>query len=258
MLTINLTHHNESPTICVIIKLMSAQKGFTPVVIIILVVVVLVIGGAGFVFNSLFQNKPQEDSSQDEPQKLYPEDIKPETKLGKPFNFYILKELAGGIYLFELSKTGSYSPLNGRQVFTKDGEKVITVVVGYRAIYSSPNGDYFAKMHIDKGIPDDYEKDVLIAIDEIKYATHGNESLVKKNNYGSYEYYFREVNIESEPKIFSQGLIFSPQDKIIVTIYFLVPDPKAKNFGIPDLNKYRQQQERFIHEIIDSVKAGNG
>lgn len=228
------------------------------ILVIILAVVVVIIGSAVFRFNFLPQNKPQDDITQDKPQQLYSEDIKPETKLGKPFNSYVLKELAGGVYLFELSKTGSYSPINGRQVFTKDGEKIINVVVGYRAIYSSPNGDNFAKMHVDKCIPSDYEKDMLIAIDAIKYATHGNENLVKKSNYQGYEYYSREVNLESESKIFSQGLIFSSEDKIMVTIYFLVPDPKAKNFGIPDLDKYRQSQDQFIHEIIDSVKAGKG
>jgi len=221
-----------------------------------LVGVLVIIGIFSYIkFNPILENKPQENTNQNKPQKLYSEDIEPGSTLDKPFNFYILKQLAGGIYLFELSKTRSY-PLNYRQVTTKDGDKQINVVEGYRAIYRSPARDYFAKTHVDKSEAKNYEKYTLLTIDEIKYATHGNESLVNKSSYQGYEYYSREASSVSKTEILSQALIFSQKDQIIVTIYFLVPDPKAENFGIPDLDKHRQQQERFIHEIIDSVKAG--
>lgn len=195
-----------------------------------------------------------QEKTSNQPQGLYPITNDIDSELDMPFKLYILKKVAGQVDLKELSKTDS-DPKHSRGVTTAKGEEIINLKEGYRAIYFSSTGYPFAKMHVDKSMDEngEFDLDAGIAIDEIKYMFREHKDLLISSSYKGYGYYLGESPAKSG-KILGTGLIIFPKDRIIVTIYFFVPEPKAEDYGISNIEEFRKLQEDFIYEIIDSVK----
>ena len=111
----------------------------------------------------------------------------------------------------------------------------------------------FAKVHYDKSLAGKYQEDSKNAIEEIDYLVRKAKDLKEKTDYKGYEVHTIGTPSKSGESIYGNGVIFFPDDEIIVTIYFFVPDPKGDNFGLANLLAFKDLQTDFMRKIIDSV-----
>jgi len=141
-----------------------------------------------------------------------------------------------------------------REVGVGDRRERVSVVDGYRIIYSHPRTFAFAKLEVERSDPLKYSEDRRIVTHYLEdmAARDGNVTLTSFADRGFDGRTVTKKALGGTTIALTQ--IFSDQDAVIVTIFFLNQLPEYRKFQTYE--EFIALRDSFIHGYLDCV-AGN-
>lgn len=150
-----------------------------------------------------------------------------------------------GLAVVEVKRTPS-----DRSVATKNGQKIVTRIDGYRVMFAYPNTDYFVNLHADLSRPGKFEADKQTILDAMSYASSTASRSVEHTNIGEFDVY--AIN-DVSGGVISWYSLFNDRTGITVTAYFLNQRADRRKFQSPE--EYHLLRDRFLDTYTACVRA---
>lgn len=174
--------------------------------------------------------------------------IDQENQIAEPFSKYIPQIFNDGLEANEITRRNA-DPLNtAREVTTSKGMEEVSILDGYRVLYSYPETNYFAKMHVEQSKKDEYENDKIKVLSELDEIAKG--SPIKNEKLSNLTYYHLG-NETLDHNVLDMTLVFFPDDQIIATIYFLNQQPEERKFKT--IEEFNSLRNNFMAELNNFV-----
>ena len=141
-----------------------------------------------------------------------------------------------------------------RMVDTTGGKKRVSVIDGYRVMFSYPDANYFfANVKVELSDPQAYAEDKLTIIDQMKYLAEVDKNSLLTKTYNGFEGHGIEDPIIDRGGTMALQVLFSDADKMIVTVYFLNQGNKNRRFKT--VEEFRSLKDNFLETYTSCARV---
>ena len=145
-----------------------------------------------------------------------------------------------------------------RMVDNSSGKQKVSVLDGYRVMFAYPGTAYFfGNAKVEQSNPQDYQRDKLSVIDEMKWLANGAKSITKniyrdRHNYNGYESYGFDRDVIDKGAVLGVHVLFSDDDQKIITVYLLNQGKKNRRFN--SIEEYQVLRDHFLDRYSACIK----
>lgn len=194
---------------------------------------------------------------------LFTNDVTAQNLGGKfePLKSYLSCKFEDDLQVKEINRR-SKSAESFRTVETAEGSKKVSVIDGYRVMFSYPKTPYFfANVKVEQSSPQDYAKDKETVIEEIKYLPSMKNALVPmvyggKRDLNGYGTYGADREVIDKGGVLGVQVLFSDTEHVIITVYFLNQGREKRRFQ--NIEEYRVLRDRFLNQYTSCIKEAAG
>ena len=147
------------------------------------------------------------------------------------------------------------SDVASRPVKTLSGRKDVSIMDGYRILFSYPGTDIFANVKFEMLQPLGYQSDkksIIEGMELLASSVKGVKDPVEHREYLEYEVYALNNRTISGSGPISMYTLFNDTESMVVTVYFL--NQKAERRKFQSYEEYLELRDRFLDELMSCAQ----
>ena len=147
------------------------------------------------------------------------------------------------------------SDVASRPVKTLSGRKDVSIMDGYRILFSYPGTDIFANVKFEMLQPLGYQSDkksIIEGMELLASSAKGVKDLLEHREYLEYEVYALNNRTISGSGPISMYTLFNDTESMVVTVYFL--NQKAERRKFQSYEEYLELRDRFLDELMSCAQ----
>ena len=162
----------------------------------------------------------------------------------------------GDLYIKEVTNRDNTGE-NYRTVNTAGGEKKVSVIDGYRVMFAYKKARYyFANVKVEQSKGKDYINDKDTVIEGITYLPFYENVPAKmvyrgKKDIKGHEIYGADMDVIDKGGVIGIYAIFSDDDHVIITIYFLNQGRANRRFN--NIEEFRVLRDDFLNRYTNCI-----
>lgn len=136
-----------------------------------------------------------------------------------------------------------------RSLRTADGFSEISILDGYRILYSNPFKKVFVNMKVELASRANYLSDSTVIVQHLQYlqsSSEGMEPELLQPEYNGFKAYGISRDTLDESRILSVFTVF-PGEGIIIYLYFNNTEPSERTFS--SMEAFRMERDLFLQEF---------
>lgn len=147
------------------------------------------------------------------------------------------------------------SDITSRPVKTVSGRKDVSIIDGYRILFSYPGTDIFANVKFEMLQPLGYlsdKKSIIEGMEFLASSAKGVKDPLEHGEYLEYEVYALNNRTISGSGPISMYTLFNDTECMVVTVYFL--NQKAERRKFQSYEEYLELRDLFLDELMSCVQ----
>jgi hypothetical protein len=147
------------------------------------------------------------------------------------------------------------SDVTSRPVKTVSGRKDVSILDGYRILFSYPGTDIFANVKFEMLQPLRYLSDKKSIIEGMEFLASSAKSVkdpLEHGEYLEYEVYALNNRTISGSGPISMYTLFNDTESLVVTVYFI--NQKAERRKFQSYEEYQGLRDRFLDELMSCAQ----
>lgn len=147
------------------------------------------------------------------------------------------------------------SDVTSRPVKTVSGRKDVSILDGYRILFSYPGTDIFANVKFEMLQPLRYlsdKKSIIEGMEFLASSAKGVKDPLEHSEYLEYEVYALNNRTISGSGPISMYTLFNDTESLVVTVYFI--NQKAERRKFQSYEEYQGLRDRFLDELMSCAQ----
>jgi len=147
------------------------------------------------------------------------------------------------------------SDVASRPVKTVSGRKDVSIIDGYRILFSYPGTDIFSNVKFEMLQPLGYQSDkksIIEGMELLVSSVKGIKDPLEHREYLEYEVYALNNRTISGSGPISMYTLFNDTESMVITVYFL--NQKAERRKFQSYEEYLELRDRFLDELMSCVQ----